>query len=761
VKALVPECEKVVAVRNRVAHSRPLDLDDLARVIDFSEELAKVPGRDWTGIKQTLKDIVENPGFVLGLTPNLIVDDGVTRCRHNLPAPDFDETGFLGRRDQRRALLRALKGPWPVLSILGDGGLGKTALALRVAYDILDDADCPFEAIVWTSAKKSMLTTSEIVRIEGAIQDSLGLFGGAAQELGGPTALKDPVNEVLNYLATFPILLILDNLETVIDDRIRGFLRDLPNGSKVLITSRIGVGTENPFKLAPLTTPEASILLRSLARVRDVVPLRKLDQPTVEQLVTRMKCHPAFIKWFVSGVQAGETPERLVEENGLLLNYCMANVYQYLSGDATAILRSMMVLPGSHTLAELAFVNEFTANRIQSTVLELTTTNFLTQDTVSGGSTGYSLSDFAKSYLQKHHSVGAEERRWLLDRHRELYKIGGSLQTAYSQDPFAPETIDIRNAGDYSAARNLVVAFERFKAGKSDEALELCREAGNLAPGYHEPHRVAAYIHECMLNYTDAYDEYDCAKDLVPENPYVRFFFGNFLIDTGFNIQHGLQELQYAARLDKSPQILLSVAYGHFVTGDYRTAIAVASAILDSLPPNSRWANPVLSVALNAAMSGAQTLQRLGDWEVFAEVIESVMRAVERASVVDLDSALLDSCLALESWCRIGQNMTADDFIARRCVDFANRIRERRRQADPDHLARRLGSVKSTVPEKGFGFVTSEGRDYFFHVSSLSDRTMFEELLPGSSVAFWPASPRGGSHPRAEDIVVVAYSRNA
>jgi LuxR family transcriptional regulator, glucitol operon activator len=361
--------ELLVGVRNRVAHSRPLELEDLPRVLDFSHELVNLPGAPWAATRHAQAELERNPGFVLGVTPSLIKDDE-SPIRHNLPPADFEETGFLGRKGQRRELLRALKGPWPVISILGDGGLGKTALALQVAYDLMDDSECPFEAIVWTSAKNATLTTSEILRVESAIEDSLGLFRGAASELGGEEALKNPVQELLDYLRTFPILLILDNLETVIDDRIRDFLRQLPHGSKVLITSRIGVGTENPFKLSPLSTAEAARLIRILARVRDVHPLRDLHDGEVEDLVTRMKCHPAFIKWFVSGVQAGQAPERLVEENGLLLDYCMSNVFDYLSEDACAVLRSMIVLPGTHTIAELAFLNKYSAASIQSEVLK-------------------------------------------------------------------------------------------------------------------------------------------------------------------------------------------------------------------------------------------------------------------------------------------------------------------------------------------------------------------------------------------------------
>lgn len=200
------EFRKLTPVRNRVAHSRPLEMDDLPLTVDFSANIVTCPGYEWPDTVRVRGELERNPGFVLGLTPNLLVDDSPS-TPHNLPPADFDETGFLGRRDLRGDLVKALKGPWPVVSILGDGGLGKTALALQVAYDLLDDDDCPFDAVVWTSAKNATLTTSEIVRIEGAIQDSLGLFAGAAAELAGDVGTEDVIAEVLEYLSTFRILL--------------------------------------------------------------------------------------------------------------------------------------------------------------------------------------------------------------------------------------------------------------------------------------------------------------------------------------------------------------------------------------------------------------------------------------------------------------------------------------------------------------------------------------------------------------------------
>jgi hypothetical protein len=289
--------------------------------------------------------------------------------------------------------------------VLGDGGIGKTSLALKAAYELLEDPEQPFEAIIWVTAKATILTPNEIQRINGAIESSLGLFAKAAATLGGSSA-DDPVGEVLSYLATFKILLILDNLETVLDARLREFLLSLPVGSKVPVTSRIGLGIENPVQLDPLTLDDSAKLLRALARVRDVAQLKKLPQETVEALAQKMSGHPAYIRWFVAGVQAGRRPEELVGNNELLLDFCMSNVYEFLKDDARSVVACMQVLPGARNQPELAFLNDFPAEKIQAALLELITTNFVYMSSQASGQTldtVYQLTEFGKQYLDKRH----------------------------------------------------------------------------------------------------------------------------------------------------------------------------------------------------------------------------------------------------------------------------------------------------------------------------------------------------------------------
>jgi LuxR family glucitol operon transcriptional activator len=93
------EFSKLTTIRNRVAHSRPLQIDDLPFTLDFVQKLISESGVIFTTVEETLKEIELNPGCVLSTK---IPEPPRDNTSHNLPVPDFDETGFVGRSAQAK-----------------------------------------------------------------------------------------------------------------------------------------------------------------------------------------------------------------------------------------------------------------------------------------------------------------------------------------------------------------------------------------------------------------------------------------------------------------------------------------------------------------------------------------------------------------------------------------------------------------------------------------------------------------------------------
>ena len=87
-----------------------------------------------------------------------------------------------------------------------------------------------------------MLPT-EIQDLNNEIKSSIDLLVSVGDQLGAAVSTESGFDELLEYLNTFKILLIIDNLETVIDEKLKSFLGKFSSrDSKILITSRIGIG---------------------------------------------------------------------------------------------------------------------------------------------------------------------------------------------------------------------------------------------------------------------------------------------------------------------------------------------------------------------------------------------------------------------------------------------------------------------------------------------------------------------------------------
>jgi tetratricopeptide (TPR) repeat protein len=152
----------------------------------------------------------------------------------SLPARYGD---FLGRKPDLEAVVEALRSSWPVFLVQGMGGVGKTTLALEVAYACAGQpraAACElawphFTYIIWTSADGTTLTLNDLL---DTIALHLG-FSGLTQK-----SIPEKRNRVNDILAQQPVLLIVDNFETITDIAIADFCAKVPSKTQVLLTSR-------------------------------------------------------------------------------------------------------------------------------------------------------------------------------------------------------------------------------------------------------------------------------------------------------------------------------------------------------------------------------------------------------------------------------------------------------------------------------------------------------------------------------------------
>lgn len=728
--------QRIVAIRNQVAHTKPMRLDDAAYLADIASRLVSIDPQTWSTLDETMKRISDNPAYVLGLTPTWRAEEPGGTPFHNLPIPEFDETGFFGRREELKRLKKLIKGNYPIVSVLGTGGIGKTALTIQAAYDLLDDPDRPFESIVWVTAKSAVLTATEIVTITDAVKDSLGLFSQAAEFLGG-TRGEDPIEELSGYLASFKVLLILDNLETVLDPLLRDFLADIPVGSKVILTSRISLGMlDNPIALGALSPDDSINLLYALCRARGVEQLKGLQRQEVARYGERMGGHPSYIRWFVAGLQAGRRPEDLLGDSGLILEYCLSNVYDYLDQDSRTALGVFQVLPGAKNMAEVAHLNNFNGSDAERVLLSLLTTNFLSMSSRSTAGTldsTYFLSEFAKDYLDRWHPIDRLQRSNILARNQELKDQGAAFSVEMAANPYSPETVTIRGVEDAHVARLLK---EAMQARVDEDALRLCEEAQKLAPHYSEVYRVEAGLRARMRDDSGALQAYERAMDLS-DGASTRFHFGGFLLNEAVDISRALTVLQEGARADpNSPEIASQISWAHYLLHDWGLAFAAASRVLSL--PRATFAEKSVA-AIIAVRATHQKMEHDFDRDQANLALEIAEEAIELCEAAGSECIAGESAdlLRLISATLQSRASSLKGYLQQAAERSLTRLKELIEDADPDRQ-RFVSHIVRLVPEKGFGFVAATPDDYFVHVYELIEPEIWDSLQVGERCCFDP-----------------------
>jgi len=750
IKGKTKDLDKCVPIRNRVFHSRPLLYDDFSNTIDLANKLIIKKDLVWRDLPETLDRLRDEPSFVLDLEIPFYEEDNI---KHNLPIPDFDETGFLGRRKKVKDLMKHILGPYPVISLVGDGGIGKTALALRIAYDVLDLPNCPFEAIVWTSSKTSMLTAKEIRRIEGAISSSLDLFKNIADEF--TEAATEPIEEVLNYMSTFRILLILDNLETVLDEKINNFLERLPSGSKVLITSRIGVGAfEIPIKIQAMDQTDAVHLMRAISGVRGAENLLRLENSKIEKFCQRLKYSPGFIKWFVSVVQTGMRPEEALSKPDIFLEFCMSNVYNYLSDDARKILHSMLALPGRHSLAEIAYINEMEAIELQSAIYELLRTNMVIMSSTAKGASvesQYEISDLARTYLNRLCKIDLKDRERILKRNRQLVAAGEYYQSTRNTDPYSFYTLNIRSHSDYIVTKYLLSALSLSKNRKFRDAEDSINKARNLAPEYFEVHRVDALVKTAQGNYSAAQSAFEAAIEIEPKSAPLRYWFAGFLMRYMDDTKGSLEQFIKASELDpKAKNVKIEIARAYLYIRDYDQATETISKVIEKLKiKKGKEAKKVYDIYLQCFYRKAESLISQGEIVEAVEQLEKLKNAYEKCPI-DLRDKIMKEKIAnavnLSNQCyQIAKENQSE--LKTKIEDlfnwFANEVEIPITIEDANKIY--TGVVSYLPVNRSFGFITgSDEQKIFFHRNEIRNYDDWSHLKVGSRVTYLKGMDRRG-----------------
>lgn len=191
-------------------------------------------------------------------------------CESELPATPVELFGRERETEQLMELLSAISNR--LITITGEGGIGKTALATEVARRLVGKG-----RRVW------FVDVSDVREGDALLEHILHTIGAA------PYA-EQPMNMALHALGGYPSLLVLDNFEQMDQTgvaMVSELLHALPL-LQILVTSRrrLGVRREQVLRLRPLEAPPVGTWLEETERLSDRNALERLEQyPSVQLFV--------------------------------------------------------------------------------------------------------------------------------------------------------------------------------------------------------------------------------------------------------------------------------------------------------------------------------------------------------------------------------------------------------------------------------------------------------------------------------------------
>ncbi len=218
---------------------------------------------------------------------------------------------FFGREAELAQIREALdpeNRTWGAL-IDGPGGMGKTSLAVRAAYDCTPDQ---FKRIVFVSVKNRELDDDGVRELGVFVLPGfLEMLNELSRELGRADITKAPEDErirlLLDALRDEQALLILDNLESLPKpdrDRLFTFVKRLPQGCKAILTSRRRIGSGSEELILEKLSQEAALeTLADLARHNPL--LARTSEAERIALYEQTAGNPLLLRWVAGQLGRG------------------------------------------------------------------------------------------------------------------------------------------------------------------------------------------------------------------------------------------------------------------------------------------------------------------------------------------------------------------------------------------------------------------------------------------------------------------------
>lgn len=614
--------------RCKIAHIRgiftPIDIDEL---FEYTREIANAMEENGTELLNFLENLENYPEkHIIPVPEDFICQPTMpysSTIPNNLPTPDYElEGGFVGREEDIRKTKSLVEGELHrVVTITGAGGVGKTALALRVIQRILSDPNSNFDGIIWLSAKESKLSAFGIEEIEPTLKDYEELLDTILEVMGYGTfeqSIEQKEKDVKTILDFHKkILLVIDNLETITDERIINFILDAHSNAKILITSRRGLGqVERRYELNQLKEKEAITLFRQIAFEKNLTSLAKLDNDTIGTYVKKVACYPLAIKWVIGRVALGKEINSIVdavvkEESDIAL-FCFDQIYNSLKDRSKKLLCTLSVFDLSPQAGVLQYVTNLTQEEFDESIRELVLVSLVIPEQSKTEEnqiiTRYTLLSLTRGFVRNQLDRDSKLKREIEERIRTVQTTVEEAERVKKQYKFSLFNLGATTEEEKIAALLAQTAYQKYQGGRYAEAVEDYKRASEIAPRFASIYRNWAVMESNEGHQIEADKLMKKAVELSPRDAQLWLTWGNMKRKVD-KVKEALD--LYLKAKDIAPNdyvILNALGQAKCRLGDYKAADQLFREALSN-DSNSPIANSVKHEIINRT-SLADNLRR-------------------------------------------------------------------------------------------------------------------------------------------------------
>ncbi len=239
---------------------------------------------------------------------------------------------------------------FPIITLLGRGGIGKTSLALNVIKEIADNKEKNrFDIIIWFSARDVDLLIDGPKQVQTKVLNQNDIADEYCKLIYPENEIKDKLSFFSTQLTKNNLgnaLYIFDNFETVTNpaevfEWINTYVR---NPNKVLITSRISRSfkADYPVEINGMDENECRELIEIFSEKFQIQTY--LNARYIEELITESDGHPYIIKILLGEVAKSKKLskiQRIVADQEKILTALFKRTFNNLSPAAKRVFLTL------------------------------------------------------------------------------------------------------------------------------------------------------------------------------------------------------------------------------------------------------------------------------------------------------------------------------------------------------------------------------------------------------------------------------------